>query len=98
MIAVCSNRINDIEEKYYADGEDAYAMNRDLSSVAELVRREKHQSFESIPDFLKEAKDEGEVGDNKATDTTASDQQAVQVVVSDEETDDDKTETSSKTE
>ena len=47
-------RINDIEEKYYADGEDAYAMNRDLSGIAELVRREKHQSFESIPDFLKE--------------------------------------------
>ena len=29
-------------------------MNRDLSGIAELVRREKHQSFESIPDFLKE--------------------------------------------
>lgn len=46
-----------MEEKYYADGEDAYAMNRDLSAIAELVRREKHQSFESIPDFLKEVKD-----------------------------------------
>lgn len=57
--STCSNRINDIEEKYYADGEDAYAMNRDLSSIAELVRREKHQSFESIPDFLKDTKDEG---------------------------------------
>ena len=54
---LCACRINDVEEKYYADGEDAYAMKRDLSTIAEMVRREKHQSFESIPDFLKEVKD-----------------------------------------
>jgi len=74
------NRINDIEEKYYADGEDAYAMNRDLSSIAELVRREKHQSFESIPDFLKDTKDEGVADNDKTIGTTAAiDQPALPV-------------------
>ena len=56
-----------MEEKYYADGEDAYAMNRDLSAIAELVRREKHQSFESIPDFLKEVKDKEDAGTSDKT-------------------------------
>lgn len=65
MSYIC--RINDVEEKYYADGEDAYAMKRDLSGIAELVRREKHQSFESIPDFLKEVKDKDNVGTSDKT-------------------------------
>ena len=30
-------RISEIEPKYYADGEDAYAMRRDLSEFAEKV-------------------------------------------------------------
>lgn len=32
-----SNRISDVEPKYYADGEDAYAMKRDLNEFWELV-------------------------------------------------------------
>jgi len=55
-----------VEEKYYADGEDAYAMNRDLSGIAELVRREKHQSHESMPDFLREVKDNTETSNKTA--------------------------------
>jgi len=31
------NRISEIEPKYYADGEDAYAMRRDLSEFADKV-------------------------------------------------------------
>lgn len=31
----------DVEAKYYADGEDAFAMKRDLSSIAEQIAREK---------------------------------------------------------
>jgi len=30
-------RVSEIEPKYYADGEDAYAMRRDLSEFAEKV-------------------------------------------------------------
>lgn len=30
-----------MEAKYYADGEDAFAMKRDLSNVAEMIAREK---------------------------------------------------------
>lgn len=29
-----------MESKYYADGEDAFAMKRDLSGLAELLERE----------------------------------------------------------
>ncbi len=32
-------RISEIEPKYYADGEDAYAMRRDLSNKPDKVRR-----------------------------------------------------------
>ena len=87
------NRINDIEEKYYADGEDAYAMNRDLSGVAELVRREKHQSFESIPDFLKEPIGVV-VDDDKVVETTVASDQTGGTTG---DTNDDKTDSSNKT-
>lgn len=30
-------RISEVEPKYYADGEDAYAMKRDLTQMAEEV-------------------------------------------------------------
>ena len=67
-------------------------MNRDLSGIGELIRREKHQSFESIPDFLKETKDEKTANDDKTTETTtASDHQPVQTVDTTEDTGDDKT-------
>jgi len=35
QFVVC--RVSEIEPKYYADGEDAYAMRRDLSEFAEKV-------------------------------------------------------------
>ena len=38
FILVCICRISDIEPKYYADGEDAYAMRRDLTEFGEKVR------------------------------------------------------------
>lgn len=34
---VVFNRISEVEPKYYADGEDAYAMKRDLTQMAEEV-------------------------------------------------------------
>jgi len=34
---LCVFRVSEIEPKYYADGEDAYAMRRDLSEFAEKV-------------------------------------------------------------
>ena len=36
----CHLRREDVESKYYADGEDAFAMKRDLSGLAELLERE----------------------------------------------------------
>ena len=33
-------RREDVESKYYADGEDAFAMKRDLSGLAEQLERE----------------------------------------------------------
>ena len=33
-------RKEDVESKYYADGEDAFAMRRDLTGVAEQLERE----------------------------------------------------------
>ncbi|KAL1781154.1 N-alpha-acetyltransferase 11, partial [Sigmodon hispidus] len=33
-----SNRVSEVEPKYYADGEDAYAMKRDLSQIADELR------------------------------------------------------------
>ena len=32
-----NKRINDVEPRYYADGEDAYAMKRDLKALIEKV-------------------------------------------------------------
>ena len=67
-------------------------MNRDLSGIGELIRREKHQSFESIPDFLKETKDEETESDDKTTETTtAINHQPVQTVDTTEDTGNDKT-------
>lgn len=34
-----SHRISEVEPKYYADGEDAYAMKRDLAHMADEVTR-----------------------------------------------------------
>lgn len=41
---LCSNTLNlqvsEVEPKYYADGEDAYALKRDLSQMADELRRQ----------------------------------------------------------
>lgn len=37
---VLSHRISEVEPKYYADGEDAYAMKRDLTQMADEVSRD----------------------------------------------------------
>ncbi len=42
------SRISEIEPKYYADGEDAFAMRRNLSEMAEKVCSLKWSSFHSI--------------------------------------------------
>ena len=36
-------RKEDIEAKYYADGEDAFAMKRDLGATAEALKTEEEQ-------------------------------------------------------
>lgn len=36
-----SLRKEDVEAKYYADGEDAYAMKRSLTELAEQIEKEK---------------------------------------------------------
>ena len=41
--------ISEIEPKYYADGEDAYAMKRDLSSFAAQVSDVKVPALEKTP-------------------------------------------------
>lgn len=45
IIFINLHRISEIEPKYYADGEDAYAMKRDLAHMADEV------SFNSYPSF-----------------------------------------------
>ena len=35
------HRKEDVEAKYYADGEDAFAMRRDLAEMAEKIEQEK---------------------------------------------------------
>lgn len=37
MFSLLSNRISEVEPKYYADGEDAYAMKRNLTQMADEV-------------------------------------------------------------
>lgn len=37
---ISNNRKEDVESKYYADGEDAFAMKRDLTGLAEQLERE----------------------------------------------------------
>ena len=40
----------DVEAKYYADGEDAFAMRRDLNTLAEQVERERQsQRRKALP-------------------------------------------------
>lgn len=40
-------RISEVEPKYYADGEDAYAMKRDLTQMADEVRVQSGQGSNS---------------------------------------------------
>lgn len=40
-------RISEVEPKYYADGEDAYAMKRDLTQMADEVRVQPNQASSS---------------------------------------------------
>lgn len=40
-------RISEVEPKYYADGEDAYAMKRDLTQMADEVRVQPGQGSNS---------------------------------------------------
>ncbi|XP_071275440.1 N-alpha-acetyltransferase 10 isoform X2 [Agelaius tricolor] len=42
-------RISEVEPKYYADGEDAYAMKRDLSQMAEELRKQLEQKERGRP-------------------------------------------------
>ncbi len=42
MLHYC--RKDEVEARYYADGEDAYAMRRDLSYVKEEIKKEKEIS------------------------------------------------------
>ena len=37
VVLLFESRISEVEPKYYADGEDAYAMKRDLASMADEV-------------------------------------------------------------
>ena len=37
-------RITEIEAKYYADGEDAYAMRRDLTPIKDEIAEQRQQS------------------------------------------------------
>ncbi|KYO34885.1 N-alpha-acetyltransferase 10 isoform B [Alligator mississippiensis] len=42
-------QISEVEPKYYADGEDAYAMKRDLTQMADELRRQLEQKERSPP-------------------------------------------------
>ena len=42
----CILRKEDVEPRYYADGEDAYAMKRDLAYVEDLIKKEKEASVQ----------------------------------------------------
>lgn len=49
-ILCLSCRKEDVEAKYYADGEDAFAMRRELSALAEQVERERQsQRRKALP-------------------------------------------------
>lgn len=50
-------RISEIEPKYYADGEDAYAMKRDLAHMADEVYQSNH--------FIKKKKKKHRIRDSK---------------------------------
>ena len=41
LLFFCFKRKDDIESKYYADGEDAFAMSRDLTPMAKHIEEEK---------------------------------------------------------
>ena len=56
------NRISDIEKKYYADGEDAYAMKRDLKFIAKQIEQErKSRKMKAIDYPIEEPSDDSEV-------------------------------------
>ena len=43
-------RKEDVEARYYADGEDAYAMKRDLSYVEDLIKKEEEATVQRARD------------------------------------------------
>ena len=45
LIFILFRRISEVEPKYYADGEDAYAMRRDLTEKADKVTLISHWSL-----------------------------------------------------
>jgi hypothetical protein len=56
------NRISDIEKKYYADGEDAFAMKRDLKVIAKQIEQErKERKKKALGHPIEEPLDENEV-------------------------------------
>nr|XP_020648684.1 N-alpha-acetyltransferase 10 isoform X2 [Pogona vitticeps] len=57
-------RISEVEPKYYADGEDAYAMKRDLTQMAEELRRQADLKEKSKHSVLGSIENKG--GDHKA--------------------------------
>lgn len=44
LFNILSPSKEDIEAKYYADGEDAFAMKRDLTGMAEQITKEKREN------------------------------------------------------
>ncbi|XP_062975414.1 N-alpha-acetyltransferase 10 isoform X2 [Elgaria multicarinata webbii] len=57
-------QISEVEPKYYADGEDAYAMKRDLTQMAEELRRQVDLKEKSKHSVLGSIENKG--GDHKA--------------------------------
>ncbi|PIO39641.1 hypothetical protein AB205_0102300, partial [Aquarana catesbeiana] len=61
-------RISEVEPKYYADGEDAYAMKRDLTQMAEELRKQMELKDKNRPQPLSSIENKsdnrsGHVGD-----------------------------------
>lgn len=50
-------RKEDIEAKYYADGEDAFAMRRDLTAMGEQMERERKSRVQAGRTTTKQAGD-----------------------------------------
>ncbi|XP_054033291.1 N-alpha-acetyltransferase 10 [Dryobates pubescens] len=55
-------QISEVEPKYYADGEDAYAMKRDLTQMAEELRKQLEQKDRGRPPPPAEPPRAGELG------------------------------------